>query len=86
MFNKWQLQLFPIVIVTVLFLQLKIDEFESSVNEVKDPYPSADFPGEGPGALGGICWGGFLLGGNLLCVPCLDSSVRRSGHRMSLCT
>lgn len=32
------------------FLQLKIDEFESNVNEVKDPYPSADFPGEGPKA------------------------------------
>jgi hypothetical protein len=32
------------------FLQLKIDEFESNVNEVKDPYPSADFPGEEPGA------------------------------------
>uniref|UniRef100_A0A5G2R4Z7 Voltage-dependent L-type calcium channel subunit alpha n=1 Tax=Sus scrofa TaxID=9823 RepID=A0A5G2R4Z7_PIG len=31
------------------FLQLKIDEFESNVNEVKDPYPSADFPGESPG-------------------------------------
>ncbi|XP_036765377.2 voltage-dependent L-type calcium channel subunit alpha-1S isoform X1 [Manis pentadactyla] len=26
--------------------KLKIDEFESSVNEVKDPYPSADFPGD----------------------------------------
>uniref|UniRef100_A0A8C9QCS1 Voltage-dependent L-type calcium channel subunit alpha n=1 Tax=Spermophilus dauricus TaxID=99837 RepID=A0A8C9QCS1_SPEDA len=24
--------------------KLKIDEFESNVNEVKDPYPSADFP------------------------------------------
>lgn len=30
------------------FLQLKIDEFESNVNEVKDPYPSADFPGKDP--------------------------------------
>uniref|UniRef100_A0A667HYX6 Voltage-dependent L-type calcium channel subunit alpha n=1 Tax=Lynx canadensis TaxID=61383 RepID=A0A667HYX6_LYNCA len=27
-------------------VSLKIDEFESNVNEVKDPYPSADFPGE----------------------------------------
>lgn len=26
--------------------QLKIDEFESNVNEVKDPFPPADFPGE----------------------------------------
>ncbi|XP_072804364.1 voltage-dependent L-type calcium channel subunit alpha-1S [Vicugna pacos] len=26
--------------------KLKIDEFESNVNEVKDPYPSADFPGD----------------------------------------
>lgn len=34
-----------------LFLpQLKIDEFESNVNEVKDPYPSADFPGKAPEA------------------------------------
>jgi len=23
-----------------------VDEFESSVNEIKDPYPSADFPGK----------------------------------------
>lgn len=29
-----------------LFLQLKIDEFESNVNEVKDPFPPADFPGK----------------------------------------
>lgn len=28
----------------VLF-QLKIDEFESNVNEVKDPFPPDDFPG-----------------------------------------
>jgi len=27
-------------------LQLKIDEFESNVNEVKDPFPPADFPGK----------------------------------------
>ncbi|KAG9465153.1 hypothetical protein GDO78_018806 [Eleutherodactylus coqui] len=27
-------------------LGLKIDEFESNVNEIKDPYPSADFPGD----------------------------------------
>lgn len=39
-------------------LQLKIDEFESNVNEVKDPYPSADFPGEGPETEGGVCRGG----------------------------
>lgn len=26
-------------------LQLKIDEFESNVNEVKDPFPPDDFPG-----------------------------------------
>lgn len=26
--------------------QLKVDEFESNVNEIKDPYPSADFPGQ----------------------------------------
>lgn len=27
-------------------LQLKVDEFESNVNEIKDPFPPADFPGE----------------------------------------
>ncbi|XP_075298802.1 voltage-dependent L-type calcium channel subunit alpha-1S isoform X2 [Opisthocomus hoazin] len=26
--------------------KLRVDEFESSVNEIKDPYPSADFPGD----------------------------------------
>ncbi|XP_036926405.1 voltage-dependent L-type calcium channel subunit alpha-1S isoform X3 [Sturnira hondurensis] len=26
--------------------KLKVDEFESNVKEVKDPYPSADFPGD----------------------------------------
>ncbi|XP_057259820.1 voltage-dependent L-type calcium channel subunit alpha-1S isoform X2 [Pezoporus wallicus] len=26
--------------------KLKVDEFASSVNEIKDPYPSADFPGD----------------------------------------
>uniref|UniRef100_A0A452H6X4 Voltage-dependent L-type calcium channel subunit alpha n=1 Tax=Gopherus agassizii TaxID=38772 RepID=A0A452H6X4_9SAUR len=26
--------------------RLKVDEFESNVNEIKDPYPSADFPGD----------------------------------------
>ncbi|KAM4699185.1 voltage-dependent L-type calcium channel subunit alpha-1S [Discoglossus pictus] len=26
--------------------KLKIDEFESNVNEIKDPYPSTDFPGD----------------------------------------
>lgn len=29
-----------------IFLQLKIDEFESNVNEIKDPFPPADFPGK----------------------------------------
>lgn len=29
-----------------LSFQLKVDEFESNVNEIKDPYPSADFPGK----------------------------------------
>lgn len=38
-----------IVLFLPFLLQLKIDEFESNVNEVKDPYPSADFPGESPG-------------------------------------
>lgn len=28
-----------------LVVQLKIDEFESNVNEVKDPFPPDDFPG-----------------------------------------
>uniref|UniRef100_A0A670YL92 Voltage-dependent L-type calcium channel subunit alpha n=1 Tax=Pseudonaja textilis TaxID=8673 RepID=A0A670YL92_PSETE len=27
-------------------IMLKVDEFESNVNEIKDPYPSADFPGD----------------------------------------
>lgn len=27
-------------------MQLKIDEFESNVNEIKDPFPPADFPGK----------------------------------------
>ncbi|NXT00428.1 CAC1S protein, partial [Jacana jacana] len=26
--------------------KLKVDEFESNINEIKDPYPSADFPGD----------------------------------------
>lgn len=30
-----------------LVIQLKIDEFESNVNEVKDPFPPDDFPGPG---------------------------------------
>uniref|UniRef100_A0A3Q1AHG3 Voltage-dependent L-type calcium channel subunit alpha n=1 Tax=Amphiprion ocellaris TaxID=80972 RepID=A0A3Q1AHG3_AMPOC len=36
------------VFFTCLFshLQLKIDEFESNVNEIKDPFPPADFPGD----------------------------------------
>uniref|UniRef100_A0A8C4HCB2 Voltage-dependent L-type calcium channel subunit alpha n=1 Tax=Dicentrarchus labrax TaxID=13489 RepID=A0A8C4HCB2_DICLA len=28
------------------FFQLKVDEFESNVNEVKDPFPPDDFPGD----------------------------------------
>ncbi len=32
--------------VSCFCLQLKIDEFESNVNEVKDPFPPADFPGK----------------------------------------
>uniref|UniRef100_A0A8D3E996 Voltage-dependent L-type calcium channel subunit alpha n=1 Tax=Scophthalmus maximus TaxID=52904 RepID=A0A8D3E996_SCOMX len=32
--------------VCVCVFQLKIDEFESNVNEVKDPFPPADFPGD----------------------------------------
>lgn len=31
--------------IYVCFFQLKIDEFESNVNEVKDPFPPDDFPG-----------------------------------------
>ena len=27
-------------------LQLKVDEFEFNVNEIKDPFPPADFPGK----------------------------------------
>ena len=34
-----------IVFFGCFFFQLKIDEFESNVNEVKDPFPPADFPG-----------------------------------------
>lgn len=30
----------------IFFLQLKVDEFEFNVNEVKDPFPPADFPGK----------------------------------------
>lgn len=26
--------------------QLRVDEFESNVNEIKDPFPPADFPGK----------------------------------------
>ena len=29
-----------------LFEQLKVDEFEANVNEIKDPFPPADFPGK----------------------------------------
>lgn len=32
--------------IYLFFSQLKIDEFESNVNEVKDPFPPADFPGK----------------------------------------
>lgn len=41
MFTIWHHLLF-------LNLQLKIDEFESNVNEIKDPFPPADFPGKFP--------------------------------------
>lgn len=30
---------------SMFFFQLKVDEFESNVNEVKDPFPPDDFPG-----------------------------------------
>uniref|UniRef100_A0A8C8BSN2 Voltage-dependent L-type calcium channel subunit alpha n=1 Tax=Otus sunia TaxID=257818 RepID=A0A8C8BSN2_9STRI len=42
---KWHTQLHVLLSVSPLF-QLKVDEFESNVNEIKDPYPSADFPGD----------------------------------------
>lgn len=54
------------------FRQLKIDEFESNVNEVKDPYPSADFPGERPGTMRAGGWGRLLPGDGLPCVPSLE--------------
>lgn len=41
----WHTQLHILLSLTILF-QLKVDEFESNVNEIKDPYPSADFPGK----------------------------------------
>lgn len=41
----WHTQLHVLLSVSPLF-QLKVDEFESNVNEIKDPYPSADFPGK----------------------------------------
>ncbi|NWT48912.1 CAC1S protein, partial [Chroicocephalus maculipennis] len=41
----WHTQLHVLLSVSPLF-QLKVDEFESNVNEIKDPYPSADFPGD----------------------------------------
>lgn len=41
----WHTQLHVLLSIFLLF-QLKVDEFASSVNEIKDPYPSADFPGE----------------------------------------
>lgn len=41
----WHTQLHVLFSVSPLF-QLKVDEFESNVNEIKDPYPSADFPGK----------------------------------------
>ncbi|KFV89770.1 Voltage-dependent L-type calcium channel subunit alpha-1S, partial [Fulmarus glacialis] len=43
--NIWHMQLHVLLSVSPLF-QLKVDEFESNVNEIKDPYPSADFPGD----------------------------------------
>lgn len=38
----------PFIILLLDFQnpQLKIDEFESNVNEIKDPFPPADFPGK----------------------------------------
>uniref|UniRef100_A0A8C3GQM3 Voltage-dependent L-type calcium channel subunit alpha n=1 Tax=Cairina moschata TaxID=8855 RepID=A0A8C3GQM3_CAIMO len=39
----WHAHLCVFLSVSPLF-QLKVDEFESNVNEIKDPYPSADFP------------------------------------------
>uniref|UniRef100_A0A8B9IFX2 Voltage-dependent L-type calcium channel subunit alpha n=1 Tax=Anser cygnoides TaxID=8845 RepID=A0A8B9IFX2_ANSCY len=41
----WHTHLRVFLSVSPLF-QLKVDEFESNVNEIKDPYPSADFPGD----------------------------------------
>uniref|UniRef100_A0A8B9CBN2 Voltage-dependent L-type calcium channel subunit alpha n=1 Tax=Anser brachyrhynchus TaxID=132585 RepID=A0A8B9CBN2_9AVES len=41
----WHTHLSVFLSVSPLF-QLKVDEFESNVNEIKDPYPSADFPGD----------------------------------------
>lgn len=38
---------FCLFVFFCLFIQLKIDEFESNVNEVKDPFPPDDFPGAG---------------------------------------
>uniref|UniRef100_A0A8C0VEV2 Voltage-dependent L-type calcium channel subunit alpha n=1 Tax=Cyanistes caeruleus TaxID=156563 RepID=A0A8C0VEV2_CYACU len=43
--TNWHMQLHILLSVSPLF-QLKVDEFESNVNEIKDPYPSADFPGD----------------------------------------
>lgn len=57
----WHMQLHVLLSVSPLF-QLKVDEFESNVNEIKDPYPSADFPGKtcpgrAAGKLGRHCRG-----------------------------
>uniref|UniRef100_A0A8B9Q168 Voltage-dependent L-type calcium channel subunit alpha n=1 Tax=Apteryx owenii TaxID=8824 RepID=A0A8B9Q168_APTOW len=40
------LALLPVFFFVSSLFQLKVDEFESNVNEIKDPYPSADFPGD----------------------------------------
>lgn len=32
--------------ISFSILQLKVDEFEFNVNEIKDPFPPADFPGK----------------------------------------
>lgn len=50
MSSKFKHQFLLLHHLRLSFLQLKIDEFESNVNEVKDPYPSADFPGKDPRA------------------------------------
>lgn len=43
--QRWNIRNISSYNTYISFLQLKIDEFESNVNEVKDPFPPADFPG-----------------------------------------